>query len=68
MFIVLMRRYGEYDGHCYVIGAWESKEVAVKEGKKECRRRGNKYEPEIQVTDKKGYVIQRLDQDGNLKI
>lgn len=64
MFIVLMRRYGEYDGHCYVIGSWKSKKTAVKEGKKESKKRGNKYESELLVTDRRGYVIQKLDQAG----
>ncbi len=64
MFIVLMRRNGDYDAHCYVLGAWQFKDVAIKEGIKEHRERGHKYEAELQVTDHRGYVVERLDQDG----
>jgi len=47
VFVTIMYRYGDREGHSYLIGVFESFEDANLAGEKENSWRGGKYDPEI---------------------
>lgn len=49
LYMVLMRRYGDPDGHTYPIGLFADLPAAEREGEREAEYRGGKYTPEIRL-------------------
>lgn len=49
LYMVLMRRYGDPDGHTYPIGLFADLPTAEREGEREAYCRGGKYTPEIRL-------------------
>ena len=47
VFVCTMYRYGNLQGHSYVLGVWSTKETAEQAGQTEALWRGNKYEPVV---------------------
>ncbi len=47
VYITLMRRYGEIENHAYILGAFDTIELATEQGYIEKENRANKYEFEI---------------------
>ena len=47
VYVLLMRRWGDSEGHTYVRGVFGDKEMAEKIGAEEKEYRGGKYEPDI---------------------
>jgi hypothetical protein len=47
VYVVLMRRWGNKEGHTYILGAYESRRIAWSKGELEATDRGGKYEFEI---------------------
>jgi len=47
-YVVLMRKWGKQDTHCYCLGVYDKKHRALKEAEaEEVHRGGTKYEAEI---------------------
>lgn len=46
-YIVLMRRWGDIEGHTYVHGIYTDKATAIKQGQQEREYRGIKYEYQV---------------------
>jgi len=66
-YIVTMYKYGQREGHHYILGAWETLETAIKIGDDEVNYRGpglsidnNKYEFEVLEFDTNQYRLEKL--------
>ena len=51
MYILIARRWGDSETHCYPVGIYEDLELAKHDGYANYVWRGVKYEPEIWETD-----------------
>ena len=47
LYIVTMYRWGDRDGHSYVLGIYTKKNAAIKAAECESEYRGGKYAPEV---------------------
>ena len=60
VYITIMRRWGDYDGHTYITSLEFQKDSAIQNGKKEKAARSGKYEFEViefLVGDNKGMPV-----------
>lgn len=51
IFVVTAYRWGNKEGHSYVVGAFDAEELAITQAKLEEEWRGGKYECEVIVMD-----------------
>ena len=51
IFVVTAYRWGDKEGHSYVVGVFDTEELAIAQAKLEKEWRGGKYECEVIVMD-----------------
>ena len=51
IFVVTAYRWGSKEGHSYVVGVFDTEELAIAQAKMEKEWRGGKYECEVIVMD-----------------
>ena len=51
IFVVTAYRWGDKEGHSYVVGVFDTEELAIAQAKMEKEWRGGKYECEVIVMD-----------------
>lgn len=59
LYIATMYRWGDEESHSYVLGVFETKELALAAGQSERDWRGGKYEVKV--------VVRILNDDGEVK-
>ena len=47
LYVVTMYRWGDRDGHSYVLGVYTKKNAAINAAESEAEYRGGKYAPEV---------------------